>query len=143
VLYLSYSSCGSLISKVGEFLKEIEGILSSECLKELALDDIKGELSRLAPYLKVIFSRWVPEIIYALYLKRRLSFNEMKKAFGISSRVLTDKLRLLEEYGLVKKEVDTSTRPIRVYYELTNSGKEVGLALIPLLTILKGKVKSI
>ncbi len=126
---------------ISKCLRELEDVMSGEYFRCLSLSDIKDELSRLSPYLRVVFSRWVPEIIYALYIRGRLSFNEMKRAFGVSSRVLTDKLRALEDLGLIRKEVDASVRPIRVYYELTRLGREVGVALVPILTILKEVVK--
>ena len=48
-------------------------------------------------------------------------FNEMKSVLRISSRVLSDKLRTLEEAGIVIRKVRTE-RPVRVLYELTDTG---------------------
>ncbi|RLE94395.1 MAG: hypothetical protein DRN04_03805 [Thermoprotei archaeon] len=81
--------------------------------------------------------RWTPGIVYALYLRGRMCSNELKMAFGVSSQVLSDKLKFLEKYGIVFKEIDLTSRPIRAYYSLTDLGKEIELVLVPLLVVIK------
>ena len=55
--------------------------------------------------------------------------------------MLSDKLRVLEEAGLIFREVDMGSKPPRIYYGLTEYGEEVALALVPALTIIKVRVK--
>jgi len=60
----------------------------------------------------------------------------MKKVFNISSRVLSDKLKALGEAKVVTRRVRRE-KPVRVYYELTDLGKTIALALVPLLVVAK------
>jgi len=56
-------------------------------------------------------------------------FNELLTAIpGISDRLLTERLRELEVASVVKREVKPDP-PIRVVYELTESGRDLGPAL--------------
>ncbi|MEM0074192.1 MAG: helix-turn-helix domain-containing protein [Thermoplasmatales archaeon] len=53
-------------------------------------------------------------------------FNQLKKSVeGISSRMLSEKLKFLEEEGIIIRTV-SGTRPVRVIYELTEKGKALG-----------------
>ena len=61
------------------------------------------------------------------------SFNELKRALqGVSTRTLTDRLRLLEQRGIIKREVKT-TSPLRVNYTLSDFGKQEVILFIPVL----------
>jgi len=71
---------------------------------------------------KSLFSKWVIELLLTLYARRELGFQELRRALRtISPRVLSQKLRLLEERQLVQRTV-LSTRPARVHYALTEDG---------------------
>jgi len=126
-----------LQSIVSNFLREIEMFLNAECFEEMGMNEIAGELGKMAPVLATILSKWVPEIIYGLYF-RRMGFNEIKRMLPISSRVLSDKLRALENEKIVFRVVE-DRKPPRVYYELTGFGKRIALSLIPLLVTAKIK----
>jgi DNA-binding HxlR family transcriptional regulator len=53
-------------------------------------------------------------------------FNELKRSVaGISSKVLSERLKLLTDYGVAKKEVYPEV-PVRVVYSLTAKGKDLG-----------------
>ncbi len=72
---------------------------------------------------KSLFSKWVIEILLLLYSRRELGFQELRRTLGpISPRVLSQKLRLLEERGLLRRTV-LATRPARVHYSLTDDGQ--------------------
>lgn len=129
------SSDQELQDIVNSFLKEIEMIFKAECFEELELNEISDELSKITPTLSTILSKWVSEIIYGLYF-RRMGFNEIKRMLSISSRVLSDKLKDLEEKGIVSRLVERG-RPPRVYYELTDFGKRIALSLVPLFIVIK------
>jgi DNA-binding HxlR family transcriptional regulator len=56
-------------------------------------------------------------------------FNELLAVIpGISDRLLTERLRELECEKIVRREVRADS-PVRVIYELTCSGRELGPAL--------------
>jgi len=72
-----------------------------------------------------IFSKWSIEIIVLLFSSKTLGFEDMKRALGdITSRVLSEKLKMLEAKGLVERQV-LNTRPLRVHYALTDMGLNV------------------
>jgi len=120
---------------ISECLKRIERCVKEEC-KDIEPKEVAEELNKLTPALSVILSKWVPQIIYSLYLRKTMSFNELKKTLNVSSRVLSDKLKILENSKIVVRIVKPDNPP-RVYYRLTDFGKTIALALIPLLIVLK------
>ncbi len=53
-------------------------------------------------------------------------FSELKDALpGITSKVLSARLKELEEEGLIWKQVEASTFPVKSEYGLTESGVEI------------------
>jgi DNA-binding HxlR family transcriptional regulator len=71
---------------------------------------------------RVIFGKWALDILVLLYSLRALGFEAIRKHLkGISARVLSEKLKRLDDNGLIQKEVQ-GTRPIRVLYRLTDVG---------------------
>ena len=84
--------------------------------------------------MNIISRRWAPEIILALAEGPR-RFNRLLQIPNISDRVLTVRLRDLEDLGLVERCVEVG-RPVRVGYALTEHGRRyVGplteLAMLP------------
>jgi len=64
-------------------------------------------------------------------------FERLRKTLpGISSRILSAKLKTLEELGLVERKV-LATRPPRVNYELTEKGITVAKLGEPVLLYLR------
>lgn len=67
--------------------------------------------------------RWTAIIIYTL-LQKPHRFNALLAAVqGISDRLLTERLRELEENGLVERHVIPDS-PVRVEYALTEAGRD-------------------
>lgn len=65
--------------------------------------------------------RWTGIIVYTL-LQKPHRFNELLNAIpSISDRLLTERLRELEEAGLVERRVIPES-PVRVEYHLTEAG---------------------
>ncbi len=120
-----------LIGVVSRLTDEIERCL--EC--EVDLGEVAEELKNINRILSTILSKWNPQIIYCLYFKS-LSFNELKRILNVSSRVLSDKLKILKEYGIVDRIVKPD-KPPRVYYGLTDRGRKIALSLIPTLVVIK------
>ena len=78
----------------------------------------------IAQSLNVIGDRWTLLIIHDILVGRR-NFNELKKSLtGISSNLLSERLKYLEENGLIKSEL-YSEHPPRYHYTLTESGESL------------------
>ena len=75
----------------------------------------------IAQTLNIIGDRWTLLIIHEILIGNR-TFNEIKKSLaGISSNLLSDRLKYLEEAGLVEASL-YSSHPPRYDYHLTESG---------------------
>jgi DNA-binding HxlR family transcriptional regulator len=67
--------------------------------------------------------RWTSVIIFKL-LHKPHRFNELLSSIpGLSDRLLTERLRELEENGLVERHVIPES-PVRVEYSLTEAGRD-------------------
>ncbi len=76
----------------------------------------------------MIGKRWTGAIISAL-TERPLRFRELARAVpGLSDRLLSQRLRELEQEGLVTREVEPDS-PVRVTYSLTDAGSELRPAI--------------
>lgn len=78
--------------------------------------------------LSIIGKKWTLLILLELYKgdKETKHFNELKKKVsGITPKVLTIRLKELEEDGIVNKRIDDSVIPVRCQYSLTDSGREL------------------
>lgn len=71
---------------------------------------------------KTVFSKWSIEIMTILYSVRSASYGDLKRALrGITSKVLSEKLKKLELGGLVRRAI-VEGRPPRTVYSLTDDG---------------------
>ena len=76
--------------------------------------------------------RWVALVLLAGHQGAR-RFSEYRRfATGISDRVLTQRLRELEQHGLLERTV-VPTMPVQVHYEPTERGRGLVRALEPLM----------
>lgn len=98
----------------------------SNCEKEaFCLCPIRGIVD-------VVSKKWVMCVLTSLR-EDPLRYNQIKKNIGpISPKTLSNTLKTLEQEGLIKRKVYAETPP-RVEYSLTDSGKELQVALIPLV----------
>jgi DNA-binding HxlR family transcriptional regulator len=87
--------------------------------------DIDGRLCpRFHRAIELVGKRWTGSVI-RLLLAGPHRFNELLSAIpGISDRLLTERLRELENEGLIVREVLQGS-PVRVTYSLTCSGHEL------------------
>jgi Predicted transcriptional regulators len=80
-----------------------------------------------------IGGKWKVQIIIALF-KQSWRFNELQRTLGkISARVLSNELKNLELNGFINRNVDASTTPVMVKYELTNYSEALSPLLIEML----------
>ncbi|MDP3767986.1 MAG: helix-turn-helix domain-containing protein [Dehalococcoidia bacterium] len=78
--------------------------------------------------LALLGQKWVPHIIYELLAGKR-RFNELATVVGgCNSRTLRDRLKDLEQLGIVSRTI-IETMPPWVEYELTGKGRELAEAL--------------
>ena len=94
-------------------------------------DEVAGSAEVYCPVratLSLLGQKWVLRIIYELMSGRR-RFNELACAVGgCNSRTLRDRLKGLEDAGLIERHV-VAIMPPWVEYELTDKGRELGAAL--------------
>ncbi len=99
---------------------------------------VQGESGRaVCPHfhhaIELIGKRWTGAIVFAL-TERPMRYAELGKAVpGLSDRLLSQRLRELEEEGLVERQVEAGS-PVRVTYSLTEAGQELDPALRELKT---------
>ena len=78
--------------------------------------------------IELIGKRWTGAIVCAL-TERPMRFGELAKAVpGLSDRLLSQRLRELEDEGLVQREVEAGS-PVRVTYSLTEMGHQLDPAI--------------
>jgi DNA-binding HxlR family transcriptional regulator len=119
--------------RLEQTLKGIEDTLAKIIEKQESHPQaLQEELKSLEETFNLLFQKWSLEILYSLFLKKIMGFAELKKAIGVNSRTLSDKLKLLTKSGYIQRTV-ASGPPLRVDYALTPKGKNTVLLALPLL----------
>jgi DNA-binding HxlR family transcriptional regulator len=91
----------------------------------------EGKFCPVRTTLALVGQKWVPHIIYELTGGKR-RFNDLaERVGGCNSRTLRDRLKELEQLGIVHREI-VETMPPWVEYELTPRGRELAVAMEPL-----------
>ncbi|OLS37159.1 transcriptional regulator [Alkalihalophilus pseudofirmus] len=80
----------------------------------------KSICPRFEKAMGLMSQRWTGLIIYQL-LTGPQRFCSIESAIGVSGRVLSERLKDLENEGIVKREVFPDT-PVRIEYSLTEKG---------------------
>jgi DNA-binding HxlR family transcriptional regulator len=79
----------------------------------------------VSPVVDLVFSRWTTPVLWALNESGVLRFVELERRLGgITSKVLTQRLRQLERDGLVTRHYHPEVPP-RVEYEITDLGRSL------------------
>ena len=76
----------------------------------------------------LIAKKWSLLIILSIYrgdLKPKRYSQIKKQVKGITPKVLSYRLKELEREGLIEKRVDAGSVPIKTFYSLTESGKDL------------------
>ena len=75
---------------------------------------------RFEQAISLLSKRWTGLVVYQL-LNGTQRFNELQSAIGVSGKVLSDRLKDLEQQGIVHREVIPDT-PVIIQYSLTEKG---------------------
>ena len=82
----------------------------------------------VAQTVKYLSKRWTLLIVLELYKGRDYTrrFSELRDALaGITPKVLSERLKELEDEGIITRRVDATSFPVRSEYTLTESGIEI------------------
>lgn len=87
--------------------------------------------------LRLLAGPWTTHVLWALQTHGTLRFGMLKRAIpGISSRLLTDRLRRLMAAGFVDRQCQPTVPP-QVSYGLTDRGQRLGAVLAQLTPIVR------
>ena len=99
--------------------------------------DLDREIQRSVQALSPLLQKWSIEICFLLRMKDTLRFNELKDALpGIGSRTLSQRLKELEQQGIVERKAYAEV-PVRVEYKLTPKGMRMGDLFLPVIAHLR------
>ncbi len=128
-------------ARMDRTLKGIEETLH-EILEnqEISPDDLRNDIKSLEASFSLLSQKWNLEILYTIFLRRTVSFSELKRILGVNSRTLSDKLKSLRSHGYLQRTVKTEP-PLRVEYELTKTGTNTALLALPLLYYSSNSIK--
>jgi len=131
----------SLESRFREF-----GEAASEFVRAVSAErgiSYRGEANSVKDNLNVmkkVFGKWSVEIILSTYSLKSVGFGDLKRLLdGISSRVLSKKLKDLEELGFLERKVIES-RPPKVRYTLSRKGELVAKLGEPVILYLRNSI---
>lgn len=106
----------------------------------------KKSIIEICPIRNVIArfgNKWALLVIYVLNENGSIRFNQLARQIpDISTKVLSNTLHILEADGLVKRTVFPKV-PIRVEYELTETGRNLVPIIISLTEWAQNNMKSI
>lgn len=77
---------------------------------------------------RYLTKKWMLLIILELYKGEEFTrrFSDLKDSLdGITPKVLSERLKELEEEGILSRHVDTTAFPVKAEYTLTESGLEI------------------
>jgi len=114
------SSTGYVESKGGRYFLTEPGIRLAEHLRTVAMST--KEAAVLAEVLKC---KWSKELLITLLSGPRHSVELVNSVAGLSWKVASERLRRLEQMGLVSRRHLVERLPVRIVYSLTPKGKLV------------------
>jgi DNA-binding HxlR family transcriptional regulator len=97
----------------------------------------QAAVSKDVRLVRSVFGKWSMEVLVALHAAPSAGFEELRRSLpGISPRMLSLKLKGLEQNGMVRREI-IDARPPRVRYILTDLGWTVAWLSDPVLLFLE------
>jgi DNA-binding HxlR family transcriptional regulator len=122
------------------------GEAASEFVKMVSAEEgfsYRGEANSVKDNLDVmkkVFGKWSIEIILSTYSLKSAGFGDLRRLLrGISSRVLSKKLKDLEELGFLERKVIES-RPPKVRYTLSKKGELLAKLGEPVILYLRNSM---
>lgn len=113
---------------------------NQNCMTHSA-EEIKHICTNFHNAIEFIGKRWMGSVIFSL-LDGPKRYHEIVSSIpGISDRLLTERLRDLENEGLIVKRV-IATSPKKVEYDLTQAGKELEEVIHVVMKWIKKRGKS-
>lgn len=101
------------------------------------------EVCPIRDVLSPVSDKWSVLIVIFLGLYQKLRFNALKKnVYGISSKMLTERLKSLERDGYIQREVFAEV-PVKVEYQLTPFGYEYLEKLLDLMQWIDAKMPEV
>ncbi|HAS46742.1 MAG TPA: HxlR family transcriptional regulator [Microscillaceae bacterium] len=101
------------------------------------------EVCPIRDVLSPVSDKWSVLIMIFLGGHQKLRFNALKKnVYGISSKMLTERLKTLERDGYLKREAFAEV-PVRVEYQLTPFGYEYLEKLLDLMQWVDAKMPEV
>jgi DNA-binding HxlR family transcriptional regulator len=92
---------------------------------------------------RAVFGKWSADILLVLHRTPTAGFEDLRRSLGsISARILSIKLKDLEEIGVVTREI-VDARPPRVRYSLTERGWTVAWLAQPIVLYLRATDRTI
>ena len=100
-----------------------EKALEWHCKKHENVKDCIEEC-RVHRIFNLFGKKYVMPIVRLLLIHKKMRFNQISEELKGSPKTITSRLRDLEEFGLIKREVFNEI-PMRVEYSLTDIGKSL------------------
>ncbi len=147
---------GSMLQKLEDFLDDLaEG--HRKAMDEVVSwlwkgGNLEGEIHRSVAAITGLFQKWSFEIMFLLRMRGTIRFNQLKEELtsvhqkgikgrvanlaGIGSRTLSQRLKELEDNGIVRRKVYAEVPP-RVEYSLTERGEQFGDLIMPVIAYLR------
>ena len=83
--------------------------------------------------LDLIGDKWTLLVIRDMLFLKKKSFNEfLESPEGIATNILTERLKRLEEHGIIEKKPYQKT-PVRYEYTLTRRGEDLRLVVMEMI----------
>ena len=131
-------SVESRFREFGETASEFVRVVSDE--EGISYRGEKNAVKDNLDVMKKVFGKWSVEIILSTYSLNSAGFGDLRRLLnGISSRVLSKKLKDLEELGFLERYVIES-RPPRVRYTLSKKGELLAKLGEPVIMYLRNSV---
>jgi DNA-binding HxlR family transcriptional regulator len=100
--------------------------------QKLGLEELRETIKGLEESFDLLSQKWNLQILYILFLRETTGFGELKKILRANSRTLSDKLKMLNQNGYIRRSVNEGP-PLRVGYSLTTRGRNTVLLALPFL----------
>jgi DNA-binding HxlR family transcriptional regulator len=93
--------------------------------------EYEGQVCSIARTLELVGDRWTLLVVRDVALGEH-RFDDLRRSLGVATNVLTDRLNRLVAAEILER-VPYHDKPERFEYELTEKGRELGLALLALM----------